>query len=136
MGEVLKYTTPIQLRFRDIDALGHVNSAVYFTYFELARVDYFNNLDEMDWSSMSLVVAKIEMEYKHQVKLKDKLFASVWVSRIGTKSFDMECSIVKEKNGEQQEVAKGKAILVCFNFKINETVPVPELWKQKMLTEA
>ena len=133
MSSVLKHTVPIQLRFRDIDALGHVNSAVYFTYFELARVEYFNNLDDMDWSSLSLVVAKIDMEYKHQVKLKDKLSVSVWVSRIGNKSFDMECSIVKEENEEKIEVARGKAILVCFNFKINQTIAVPELWKSKML---
>ena len=131
-----KYKIPIQIRFNDIDMLGHVNSAVHFTYFELARVSYFNQLDKelkIDWPSMSLVVAKMEMEYKQQILMEDKLHISVWVSRIGTKSFDMACSIVRETNGIETEVAKGFGIIVCFNFKINQSIAIPETWKAKML---
>lgn len=132
-----KYTIPLQIRFNDIDMLGHVNSAVHFTYFELARVSYFNHLDgelKIDWATMSFVVAKMEMEYKQQIMMEDKLHISVWVSRIGTKSFDMTCSIVRESDGKETEVAKGFAVIVCFNFKINQTVAFPEAWKERMLT--
>jgi acyl-CoA thioester hydrolase len=131
-----KYKIPIQIRFNDIDLLGHVNSAVHLTYFELARVSYFNHLDKelkIDWATMSFVVAKMEMEYKQQIMLEDKLFVSVWVSRIGTKSFDMTCSIVRDNDGVETEVAKGMAIIVCFNFKLNQTVAFPVEWKEKML---
>ncbi len=130
-----KYKIPVQIRFKDIDMLGHVNSAVHLTYFEMARVSYFNHLDnelKIDWANMSFVVAKMEMEYKQQIMLGDKLYISVWVSRIGTKSFDMICSIVREAEGIETEVAKGLAIIVCFNFKTNQSVAVPESWKTKM----
>ena len=130
------YKIPIQIRFKDLDMLGHVNSAIHFTYFELARVEYFNKLDDevkIDWASLSLVVAKMEMEYKQQILMEDKLFASVWVSRIGTKSFDMQCSITKTENETEIEVAKGTAIIVCFNFKLNKSVEVPDMWRSKML---
>lgn len=132
-----KYKMPLQIRFNDIDMLGHVNSAVHFTYFELARVSYFNELDKelkIDWATMSFVVAKMEMEYKQQIMMEDKLHISVWVSRIGTKSFDMACTIVRESEGKETEVAKGFAVIVCFNFKINQTVAFPEAWKERMLT--
>jgi acyl-CoA thioester hydrolase len=130
------FKIPIQIRFNDIDLLGHVNSTVYLSYFELARVSYFDQLSEelkIDWATMSFVVAKIEMEYKQQVMLEDKIYASVWVSRIGTKSYDMTCSITRNNNGVETEVAKGLAIIVCFNFKLNQSVAVPEAWKPIMI---
>lgn len=130
-----KHKTQIQIRFKDVDRLGHVNNANHITYFELARVEYFNALMgdmKIDWESESLILAKIEMEYKQPILLEDKVFAYTWVSRIGSKSFDMACSIVREINGVEVEAAKGLAIIVCFNYKTNQSIAVPEEWKKKM----
>jgi acyl-CoA thioester hydrolase len=130
--------TPIQIRFKDVDRLGHVNNANHVTYFELARVDYFNALIEdvrIDWESESLILAKIEMDYKQPILLEDHIFVYTWVSRLGSKSFDMSCSIVKQdKEGKEIEMAKGLAVIVCFNYKSNQTIPIPEVWKEKMMT--
>ena len=132
-----KHKTPIQIRFKDIDKLGHVNNANHVTYFELARVDYFNALEteniKIDWINEGVILAKIEMEYKMPILLEDKVFVYTWVSKMGTKSFDMSCSIVKVKNGIEVELAKGLAIIVCFNYKTNQTILVPEKWKTVMI---
>ena len=131
-----KHKTPIQIRFKDVDRLGHVNNANHITYFELARVDYFNALMgdlKIDWDNESLILAKIEMEYKQPILLEDKLFVNTWVSRIGSKSFDMSCSIVREIKGVESEAAKGMAIIVCFNYKTNQSIAIPEAWKAKMM---
>lgn len=136
---MFKHKTPIQIRFKDIDKVGHVNNANYVTYFELARVDYFNamagNDIKMDWTGESVILARIEMEYKQPVFLEDKVFCYTWVSRIGTKSFDMSCSIVRVVDGIEVEAAQGLAIIVCFDYRTNKTIPVPEKWKSKMLSE-
>ncbi|HEX8514774.1 MAG TPA: thioesterase family protein, partial [Bacteroidia bacterium] len=95
--EPFKHKTPIQIRFKDVDRLGHVNNANHITYFELARVDYFNAVMgdiRIDWDSESLILARMEMDYKQPILLDDKLSVYTWVSRIGSKSFDMSCSIV------------------------------------------
>lgn len=132
-----KHKTPIQIRFKDIDKLGHVNNANHVTYFELARVDYFAALAaediKIDWVNEGVILAKIEMEYKQPILLEDKVFVYTWVSKMGTKSFDMSCSIVKEENGVEAELAKGLAIIVCFNYKTNQTILIPEKWKAKMI---
>lgn len=132
-----KHKTPIQIRFKDIDKLGHVNNANHVTYFELARVDYFAALAEedikIDWVNEGVILAKIEMEYKQPILLEDKIFVYTWVSKMGTKSFDMSCSIVKVENGIEVELAKGLAIIVCFNYKTNQTILIPEKWKAKMV---
>ena len=133
----MKHKIQIQIRFKDVDKLGHVNNANHITYFELARVDYFNALIghyiKIDWQKESLILAKMEMEYKQPILLEDKVFVYTWVSSIGTKSFNMECSIVKEVNGIEVEAARGLAVIVCFNYETNKTIVVPELWKNKML---
>jgi acyl-CoA thioester hydrolase len=131
-----KHKTPIQIRFKDVDRLGHVNNANHITYFELARVEYFAALMgdvKIDWDKESLILAKMEMEYKAPILLEDKLFCYTWVSRTGTKSFDMSCSIVKEEKGKEVEMAKGLAIIVCFDYSTQQTIAIPEEWKKKML---
>ncbi len=132
-----KHKTPIQIRFKDIDKLGHVNNANHVTYFELARVDYFDELAskniKIDWINEGVILAKIEMEYKQPIILEDKVFVYTWVSKMGTKSFDMSCSIVKLENGVEVELAKGLAIIVCFNYKTNQTILIPEKWKAIMM---
>ena len=134
-----KQKTPIQIRFKDIDRLGHVNNANHVTYFELARVDYFNALAgddiKIDWDNEGVILAKIEMEYKQPILLDDKVFVYTWVSRIGSKSFDMNCSIVRMVNGAEVEAAKGLAIIVCFNYRTNQSILIPETWKAKMKGE-
>lgn len=126
-----KSKLPIQVRFNDIDILGHVNSAVYFTYFELCRVDYFQGGLIGEDAGVSAVVAKVDMEYKQQVVQSDSVFGSVWVSRLGTKSFDMVFSLQKEeKDGQLIEVARGSATMVSIDIKSMKTIPVPEPWKE------
>jgi acyl-CoA thioester hydrolase len=134
-----KQKTSIQIRFKDIDMMGHVNNANYITYFELARLTYFEALKDegvkIDWVNAGVILAKIEMEYKQPILLEDKAFVYTWVSRVGSKSFDMSCSIVRVVNGEEVEAAKGLAVIVCFNYKTNETIAIPEIWKKKMIGE-
>ncbi len=134
-----KHKTHIQIRFKDIDKLGHVNNANHVTYFELARVDYFNAVADkgvkIDWVNEGVILAKIEMEYKQPIYLEDTVFAYTWVSRMGSKSFDMACSIVRVVDGVEIEAAKGLAIVVCFNYKTNQSILIPEIWKTKMMGE-
>lgn len=133
-----KEKTLIQIRFKDIDSMGHVNNANHITYFELARLNYFETITKdaakIDWLNEGVILAKIEMEYKQPILLEDKVFAYTWVSRMGSKSFDMSCSIVRIVNGVEVEAAKGLAVIVCFNYKTHESIAVPERWKVKMMS--
>ena len=55
----------IQVRFSDLDVLGHVNNTIYLSYFEMARVHYFKELlgEGWDWNKFGIVLAKNEVEY-------------------------------------------------------------------------
>jgi acyl-CoA thioester hydrolase len=132
----MKHKTPIQIRFKDIDKLGHVNNANHITYFELARVDYFAAIEDenisIDWQNEGVILAKIEMEYLAPIMLEDKVYVYTWVDRMGGKSFDMRCTIVREVNGVELLCAKGLAVIVCYNYVLNKSIAIPEKWVAKM----
>lgn len=129
-----RHKTPIQVRFKDIDALNHVNNANHVTYFELARVKYFDDVvnEEVNWSKQGIILAKITVDYKAPVYFKDELFVYTRCTRIGTKSFDLAYSLVKIKNGKETELATGHSVQVCFDYTTQSTMAIPDSWKEKV----
>jgi acyl-CoA thioester hydrolase len=70
---------PIQVRFRDLDALGHVNNAVYLTYLEVARAAYFSRL-EPDWVGKGhFILARAEVDFLRPILLEDPVEVGVRV---------------------------------------------------------
>jgi acyl-CoA thioester hydrolase len=83
-----RFTIRFPVRFRDIDALGHVNNAVYFAYMESARTEYWAKLFEIqDLRDVKFIVAHAECDYKIAAKFGDELEVSVWTSSIKNSSF-------------------------------------------------
>lgn len=55
-----KHVTPLQLRFSDLDRLGHVNNVIYLTYFELGRINYFNAVykEKINWDKEGFILGQ------------------------------------------------------------------------------
>jgi len=125
-----KIHVPIQLRFADTDALGHVNNANFLSYFEAARVIYFDTVmgDIIDWKAKGIILARTEIDYRIPLFLKDKPVVHVRCSRIGTKSFVMSYVI---SEGDRV-FAEGNTVMVCFDFVQNVPFAMPDEWKQKL----
>lgn len=124
-----KHKFPIQLRFKDIDKMGHVNNANYLTYIEIARVKYFEDVVGTDkkWSQqVGIILARIEIDYKAPVFLHDTIFVYTRCSRIGNKSLTLDWAIVREKQSQEEVVAHGNAVLVCYDYVHEKTIPIPE----------
>src|SRR5436190_1493600 len=128
--EQFKHKTPIQIRFKDIDMFNHVNNANHITYFELARVKYFDDVvkEEVNWSEQGIILAKITVDYKAPIYFKDNLFVYTKCNRLGNKSFDLIYSLVKEQGGKETELASGSSVQVCFDYQKQTTIAIPELW--------
>jgi acyl-CoA thioester hydrolase len=130
-----RHKTPIQIRFKDADMMGHVNNANHFTYFELARVQYFNDIVNLkiDWNKEGIILAHMEIDYILPILINDRVFVYTRISKIGKKSFEAEYLIVKENNNELTSLASGKSVQVCFNYETSMTIPVPAIWKDLVL---
>jgi len=129
-----KHKTPIQIRFKDVDALGHVNNANHFTYIESARVKYFDDVagQNMEWSKKGVILANAKVDYKLPILFKDKIFVYTKCSRMGNKSFDLSYSIIKEENGKEIIVAEVSTVLVCYDYEKGGSIPMPAEWKKKI----
>ncbi len=109
------FVVPIQIRFRDLDAYSHVNSAVYFTYMEQARVELFKHYDLLSRFVLSdmIVVAHSECTFKKPITLDVDLKVSVRVGHIGKSSFEL----IYEMFDENSVYANGKTKMVYLDGK-------------------
>ena len=129
-----KHLTKPEIRFVDVDAFGHVNNAHYLTYFEQARVKYFNDIVgwKYDWSKQGIILARAEINYVMPVLFRDDVIIRTRCSRIGNKSFDMEYLIIKMIDDNEVLLADGKTVMVAFDYSLNQSIEIPESWKQML----
>ncbi len=129
------HKTQIQIRFVDMDMMGHANNSVYSNYIEYARMKYFDDVvaEEGLWSkSDGLIIARLEIDFRRPIVFGDNIFVYTRCIRIGNKSFDMECVIVRNTNDKEEVIAETKAVIVCFDYKVNKTIVISEERKKKI----
>lgn len=130
--EGYSYKTSIPIRFADIDAFGHVNNAIYLTYFEIARSAYWKEIIEWDWESLGIIISRSVVEYLKPVTLADEIYAYVRTSRIGNSSFDLDYILVIKLNGKEEICTRGQTVCVSYDYKSNKSVPIPDTQRRKM----
>lgn len=122
------FSLPIQVRWNDLDALGHVNNAVFVTYFEIARGRFMlEACPGWDWSKDMFLVANVHVDFRRELLLTaNEPRVMVKTSKIGTKSFVLEYAIVSNPGEELVIYATGTTTQVMFDMKSRQTVEVPE----------
>lgn len=117
------FKTPVAVRFKDIDAMGHVNNAVYATYFEEARAAFsrqvlgLTRLDAFDF-----VVARLEIDFRRPLLYGQDLEAALWVGRLGQRSFTLEYRLTS--GGDP--VAEGRSVQVFYDYASGAPKAIPE----------
>lgn len=132
-SDKFNYKTNIHLRFVDFDMMGHVNNSVYFTYLEIARTKYWEEIIKWNWKKTGIVIAHAELDYILPIVMNDKIAIHVKTSRIGNTSFDLEYQIVKLKGSEEVICSKGKTVCIAVDYATGKPTAIPEEEKQKML---
>jgi acyl-CoA thioester hydrolase len=114
----------IQVRFADLDVMGHVNNSVYLSYFEMTRVHYFKQLvgANWDWQKEGVLLVRNEVDYLKPILLNDEPEVYMSLEKIGEKSI----SLLYEIKVNKEIYTKGKSILVCFNTEEGKTILVPK----------
>lgn len=112
----------IQVRFADCDMMGHVNNAVYLSYFEQARMHYFGQMvdENWDWKKDGIILVKNEVTYLKPILLHDQPVIFVKLKAIGKSSF----TLVYDVKVNEQTAATGESKLVCFDFTSQKPVAV------------
>lgn len=139
MSDPVPVTVSVQLRWRDLDALGHVNNAVYLSYFELARLAYISALLGPDAPrdprttlpvDFQFILAEVNVRYRSPATLDDQLAVAIWAAQIGRKSFVFEYRITEARTGRL--VAEGCSTQVWYDYVANASRPAEEAMIARM----
>ena len=125
------YVVPIEVSWRDLDAIGHVNNAVYFSYFEWARTRYwFDFKGKRGTRDLDFIVAHAECDFRRELKLAEQIEACVRIGEIRNSSFDFENEIRVSDGGEV--AATGKVTAVLYSWQRNEKMRFTEEMREKI----
>jgi len=121
--EKFSFVIPISVRFSDVDGMGHVNNAVYATYFEIGRTVWFERvLGRRSMEEVDFILARLEIDFLAPVNLEDEVLLGLKVSTIGKTSWGFEYLLTK--NGGA--AARGKSVQVFFDYGKGIKKPIPE----------
>lgn len=124
------YTISIEVSFRDLDAMGHVNNAVYLTYMETARIKFLVDLfGAKSLHDLPVIMAEATCTFKSPAFFGEHLTIGAGISRFGTKSFDMVYRVLA---GDGRLVALAKTVQVMYDYAAAQTVAVPDSFKQQV----
>jgi acyl-CoA thioester hydrolase len=131
MQEQPKFFYPIDVRYGDIDAQGHVNNAKFLTYFEHGRTHYMRHLgiypEGLSFMEIGVILADVQITFLKPVHWEDKILVGVKTIRLGNKSMTVLQTIEDRESGE--EFARGKVVMVAYDYHQQKTVPIPEAWR-------
>lgn len=116
---------PVQVRFRDLDALGHVNNAVYLSYLEMARVAYVQRRFGLSHPrNFSFILARVEIDYKSPVTLGESLMVGMGVAHVGQRSFRFAYEIREASSGRL--VVQAQTVQVMYDYQAQKPMAIPD----------
>ena len=118
------YRHRLAVRFRDCDAMGHVNHAVYFTYLEQCRLTFWREITGAPSPNTRVIIARAECDYRAPAHFGDELEVRLNVGEIGRTSFLLIYEIVNVAS--DQKLADGRTVMVSYDYAAAKPMPLPE----------
>lgn len=113
----------IDVRFRDLDAMGHAHHSLPLVYVEEARAAFWREVvGRRGLEGIDYVLAGIEVQFHEPIHFPERLDVGLRVSRVGDKSFTMEFEI---RGAEGRLLSKGRTIQVMYDYSARASKPVP-----------
>jgi len=124
------YVVPHEVTWRDLDGIGHVNNATYFSYFEWARTKYWfalhgiENKQDLGVADLTFIVAHAQCDFRLQLSLAEKLDVCVRIGDMRTSSFDFLYEIRRRERRDL--AATGKVVVVHYSWEKNAKMVIPK----------
>ncbi|MEK6376122.1 MAG: thioesterase family protein [Acidobacteriota bacterium] len=124
------FVVPWQVIFRDVDTFGHVNNAVYLTYFEWARAQLWFALNGLEGAptDIGFIVARAEIDFILQIAM-EPIEVRVRISEMRNTSFD---TVYELRLADGRLAATGKVVVVLFDWKNQRKTPISDELRRKV----
>lgn len=128
-----KFSTEVRVRLPETDAFGIVFHGYFFTYFDVARMDYLRNLGLMDVvraGRANNLIVHVDADFKSPARFDDVLVVAARIAEIGTTSFTFRFRVTHKAEG--RFVAEGKSVHVVIDDHTWRPVAVPADFRKKV----
>jgi len=104
--------------------MGHVNHAVYFTYFEQCRLTFCREVTGAANPHTRVIIARAECDYRSPANFGDEVEVRLRVCELGRSSFVLEYEIVRPE--DERVLASAKTVMVSYNYAAGRSVSLPQ----------
>jgi acyl-CoA thioester hydrolase len=112
----------VDVRFRDLDSMGHAHHSLPLIYVEEARAAYWRDVaGRLSLDAIDYVLAEVTVRYHRRITFPDRLDVALRVSRMGTKSFIMEFEV---RSGGGVLLASGTTVQVAYDYAADASKPI------------
>ena len=128
------FSIEVQVRFRDLDAMRHVNNAVYFSYMELARTKYYmatmglGNLEDIEF-----ILAHASCDFRAPIRWGEAVVVSVRPTRIGHSSFELTYEVRSKRR--RTLFAQGTSVQVAYDYAAGRSKRIPPRLRRSLEAE-
>jgi acyl-CoA thioester hydrolase len=120
------FAADVDVRYRDLDTMGHVNNAVYATYVEQARVAYFEEVLDVTLPEVESALASLELDFRRPIELGDDVTVALRVPELGESSLPMEFEV----RADRAVAATGETVQVAVDGETGSSRPLPDEWRE------
>ena len=123
---------PIQIRFSDVDVVGHVNNIVYMAYYDTGKAAFMGDLmgRKVTWKDVDTVVANIDCAFISPIFYGEQIEVLTTCSGIHDKSFRLLQMLREKDTGEVKSVCE--TVMVSFDPKTQKSAPLNPEWREKL----
>jgi acyl-CoA thioester hydrolase len=123
----------MQIRFRDTDAMGHINNAVYVTFLEIARQEYWSQVMGIaSYADCGLILARTEIDFRSPAFSGEPIEVAIRACRLGRSSFDFAYEIRHSTSGRL--VAEALSVQVMYDYAAHCSRELSEAERSRMIS--
>ena len=114
-----------EVRFRDLDAMRHVNNVAFVSLMEDARMEYWKALRKVEgWKDINFILAEVSCRYLSPAHLGETIQIGIRARNLGNKSFNFEYRMEDKASG--RPITEGNSVQVMYDYKQKKTMPLEQ----------
>lgn len=123
----------IQLRFSDVDVVGHVNNIVYLQFYDTGKAMFMTELlgRSISWKEVDTVVANIDCAFISPIFWGEKIEVLTTCTFIHDKSFKLLQMLRNSETGEVKSLCE--SVMVSFDPNTQKAAPLSDEWREKLM---
>lgn len=130
-----RHRTDLQIRFSDVDVLGHVNNTVYMAFYDTGKAAYFTDVlqERIRWDKVETVIANIDCAFVAPIFYGEKMAVYTKVTSISDKSFRLLQVLANTETAQIKSACE--TVMVSFDATTQKVADMPEKWREALTRE-